>query len=83
MGEILEIVRAELDGTKREDLPMLPTFDTKPVTPNESTAIIDSVDTTAHPGTDTQESMDTAISPADTSNLTSSSSSSSDDDHND
>ena len=82
MGEILEIVRSELDGIKREDLPMLPTFDKKPVTPKESTTIIDSIDTTDHTvNTETQESMDTAASPANTSSSSSSSSSSSDNDN--
>ena len=39
MGEILETVRSELDGTKSEDLPALPAFN-KTTTPSSSNPII-------------------------------------------
>ena len=83
MGEILEVVRSELGGTKLESLPALPTFDRK--SSKVTTPVLVSTDTTIHQDNrEIDENMDTIADTANTSctSSTSSSSSSSSDDEN-
>ena len=76
MGEILETVRSELDGTKLEDLPKLPAFGktTTPYSSNSTTqpdtAEPSRILVTQH---ESQDSMDTVDTPGDTSTSSSSS----------